>query len=255
MSMSLTSPYVLSLPQLGCESPPLTGAVLPVLDTLLNITLADNVQIANISLQHTAWRLPSDAAAPILSPAAPRPRRLRGSGPLPVPTAAVRAHGARGLSLSGVVLARLGADGVWADDCNGTLLARSRVADVGAAAVRLDGAAGARIEDVFFAGVGATWQQGAAVVAGHSSNVSVVHATAANVTSDAFVFEVVSGSELGFSRVSGGGSNTSNETISDWGAFHTALPNSTVPALHAHDNVFAFLARLGTVLVLQCWLE
>ena len=62
MSMSLTSPYVLSLPQLGCESPPLTGAVLPVLDTLLNITLADNVQIANISLQHTAWRLRATTA-------------------------------------------------------------------------------------------------------------------------------------------------------------------------------------------------
>jgi hypothetical protein len=69
------------------------------------------------------------------------------------------------------------------------------------------------------------------------------------MSSDGLTFLVCQGCELSYTRVNGSGAQFSNETISDWGGFHTAAPNSTVPSLYAHHNVFANFARHARVWV------
>ena len=230
------------------QSPANSDVVIPVSPWILIMNGSHDITIENLSLTHTAWLLPMQKASEVypgswraaFSAEADCNHRLKGSGPLPVPTAAVDIRNASNIRLNNITMKHIGANGLQVLNVNSMNISRCGFYDMGSSGIDASGVTNFSISDSVFTGAGLTWRQGVGVKAGRGESISILHCQFANCSSDAIILTTSAYSTVAHNLFEALGNTHDNMStaISDWGGLHTAIPNSTVPTVEVFNNVF-----------------
>ena len=219
----------------GAEQP--RGVIVPWLSSLLvfNATqgTGSTLSVENVTLSHTAWELAANTSL----------QSLRGSGPLPVETAALQVVSADAVTVSNVTVTHMGANGmtVFLTPVGVQVrVAHSLFADVGATAVHLERPLHSLVWANTFRQVGLTWAQGCPLIASTATDLLVAYNDLREFASDGILLGSITAVTV-HNNFFAGNSNLVAPgyewTVGDLGAVHTAVANATQPSLTVRNNV------------------